>query len=136
MKAQKQCPDQERQSSRGGFSLVEVVVAMVVLTYGLLGTAGTTLYIVREVTVADMATKRSMAVRSCMERARSMHFDTVGAGVDSIGEYELAWTSSAVDARTKLVRVIATGPGLVSSSTGLAIAAAAVDTIDFRMYRP
>ena len=136
MKTTTQCPELDQRSSRGGFSLVEIVVAMVVLTYGLLGLAGTTMYFVREVTVAGLATERTVAVRSTMERARAMPFDTLGMGVDSIGEYELSWSTTAETSRTKIVRVIATGPGLVSSSSGPVVAAAAVDTIDFRMYRP
>lgn len=136
MRSPKQRPEPGRRSSRGGFSLVEVVVAMVVLTYGLLGLAGTTLYFVREVTVADLATKRTVAVRSTMERARALPFDTVGTGVDSIGEYQLAWSATPETSRTKLIRVIATGPGLMSGTAGPVIEAAAVDTIDFVVYRP
>ena len=130
------CPDSEVRKSRGGFSLAEVVVSMVVLTYGLLGLAGSTMYFVREVRVAELSTKRTVAVRSTFERARAMPFDSVGTGLDSIGEYELSWSATAETTRTKLIRVIATGPGLMSGAAGPVIAAAAVDTIDFRAYRP
>ena len=131
-----QRPDAEARKSRGGFSLAEVVVSMVVLIYGLLGLAGSTMYFVREVRVAELSTKRTVAVRSTLERARAMPFDSVGAGLDSVGEYELNWTATAETTRTKLIRVIATGPGLMSGANGPVIAAAAVDTIDFRTYRP
>ncbi len=136
MKPRKKCPETGQENRRGGFSLVEIIVSMVVLSYGLLGVAGSTLYVVREVTVADLATKRTVAVQSIMERARAQPFDSVASGVDSIGPYELAWSTTAESNRTKLIRVIATGPKLTSGSAGLVIAAAAVDTFDFRAYRP
>jgi len=131
-----QQPEKESRRRSGGFSLVEIVVAMVVLTYGVLGLAGTTLYVVREITIADLATKRTVAVQSVMERTRAFPFDTVGSGIDSVGAYELAWSATAQSSRTKLIRVIATGPGLVTGSSGPTIAAAAVDTFVFRVYRP
>ena len=136
MKNPSQPPTAEGSSRKGGFSLVEIVVAMVVLTYGVLGLAGTTLYVVREITIADLATKRTVAVQSVMERARAMPFDSTGSGSDSIGAYELAWSATAETTRTKVIRVIATGPGLVTGSSGPMIAAAAVDTFQFRAYRP
>ena len=136
MKPTKQCQESDRRSSRGGFSLVEVVVSMVVLTYGLLGMAGTTMYYVREVAIADLATKRTVAARSTLERARALPFDTVGVGVDTVGGYELGWSATKTSPRTKLIRVIVTGPGVVSSPGGPVMVANAVDTVDFRAYRP
>ena len=54
-----------------GFTIVEVIVAMVVLAIGVLGLAGTAAYIVRQVTLADIMTERAAALQTAVERIQA-----------------------------------------------------------------
>ena len=70
---------------RGGFTLVEVIIAITILAFGLLGMAGTTALVVRQVTLADVATERSAALQTTIESLRALPFDSLAAGSDSVG---------------------------------------------------
>lgn len=124
------------RSSNAGFTLLELLVSMVVLTYGILGVAGSTAYVLRQVTVADMGTKRVAAVQSVVERVRAQPFNTVSIGTDSLGLYSLEWTSATQGSGSKLIQVISTGPGLIATEDGPRIVPAAVDTFEYLIVRP
>ena len=91
---------------------MEVVIAIMVLTIGVLGLAGTTAYSVRQITLADILTKRAIALQTVVERVQSTPFASVGSGTDSLGVFRMSWSSSAETSASKLVTVITTGPGL------------------------
>ena len=128
-------PDLRGKASRAGVSLLETIVAMVLLSYGVLGLVGTNVYVLHQVTVADLNTKRAAAVGSVMERVKAQPFDSVSSGSDTLGLYTLAWTSSAVASRTKLIQLISTGPGSVIGPNGPTVDPAAVDTLSYRLIR-
>lgn len=124
------------RSGNAGFTLLELVVSMVVLTYGILGVVGSTMYVTRQVTVAALGTKRVAAVRSVVERVRAQRFDTVGSGTDSLGLYSLEWTSTRQGSGSKLIRVISIGPGLTTTEDGPKIVSEAADTFTYLIVRP
>ena len=95
--------------------MVEVIIAIVVLAVGVLGMAGTTAYIVRQVTLADVMTERSVALQTIIERIQSIPFTSVGSGSDTVGVYEIAWTSLSESSTSKLVTLVTRGPGLTTS---------------------
>jgi type IV pilus assembly protein PilV len=97
---------------RRGFSLVELVIAVVILAFGVLGLAGTTALVVRQVTLADVNTERAAALQSVVERIRSTTYTGVGTGSQTIGAYAVTWSVTDSTITTKTVRVITTGPGL------------------------
>jgi prepilin-type N-terminal cleavage/methylation domain-containing protein len=101
-----------RPSGRGGFSLVELTVAVVILAIGVLGLAGTTLFVVRQVTLADVSTERAAALQAAVERIRATVYTTVGSGSQTTGSYSVSWAVSDSTNVTKTVRGITTGPGL------------------------
>ena len=101
---------------RGGFTMVEVIAAIMILTVGVLGLAGTTAYIVRQVTLANVMTERSVALQSVIEKVQAMDFATVDHGTDSVGVFFVTWTSTSESSVSKLVTVITTGPGLHTSA--------------------
>lgn len=101
-----------RAGARAGFTIVEVIIAIMVLAIGVLGLAGTTAYSIRQITLADMLTKRSIALQSVVERVQSQPFASVGSGTDSLGVFRMSWSSTAESSTSKLVTVITTGPGL------------------------
>ena len=131
--------EHEKLRTRGselGVSIAEVIVAMVVLTVGALGLAGTTLHVVREVAVGNATSKRATATQSVLERVRAVPFDSVKAGSQTAGSFVITWTIPEEDLRTKLVRFVSVGPGLVSTGNGPALVSNAADTLTYRLYRP
>jgi len=122
---------------RAGFTIVEVIVAMMVLAVGVLGLAGTTAHIVRQVTLADIMTERAAALQTAVERVQATDWDAVGTGSDSVGIYGVEWSSTLVGAQLKEVTIITYGPGLETSADNQPIFAQQVaDTFSFRVVRP
>lgn len=120
---------------RFGFTLVEVIIAIVILAVGVLGMAGATAYIVRQITLADVMTERAVALQSAVERIQAMDYDSVDAGSDSIGVFQVSWTSVEESAQSKLVTVITTGPGLQSTDANPfpVMAPSVPDTFEYRV---
>lgn len=121
-------------SGRGGFSLIEVIIAIVILTVGVLGLAGTTAYIVRNITYADLMTERAAAFQTIVDRIQSLPFDDVGSGNDSVGIFAVTWTSTLDGPQNKIVEIITVGPGVTRESAP-ANNPQVVDTFSFRVLR-
>ena len=118
--------------SRAGFSLVEVMIALVIFTIGVLGLAATTMFVVRQTTLAEVSTERAAAVQSVIEELRATDFDLLAAGSDSVGRFQVSWTITGAN-RTKLAEIITTGPGLTSASGVPAMGPAVTDTFRYRI---
>lgn len=106
---------QDRQGlrcSRAGFSLVELIVAMMVMSIGVLGLAATTTAFALQVTLGDVKTERAAALQSAVEGLRASDYASVGTGSDSVGRYGVSWSVTDSTGRSKSVRVITDGPGL------------------------
>lgn len=126
----------EARRAELGVSIVEVIVAMVVLTVGALGLAGTTFHVVREVAVGNATSERAAATQSVVERVRALPFDSVEAGSQTSGAFVISWSIPEENLRTKLVRFVSVGPGLVTGDNGPALVSNATDTLTYRLYRP
>ena len=125
------------EQDRGGFTMVEVIIAILVLAFGLLGMAGATALVVRQVNLADVATERSAALQTTLERLKALPFDSVSTGSDSVGIFAVEWDVSTFSNQWKTVRVITRGPGMTMGSGGFPIPTASVpDTFDYRIIRP
>lgn len=126
------------QSRRGGFSLVELVVAVVILAIGVLGLAGTTAFVVRQVTLADVNTERTAALQAVVEQIRSTSYNSVGSGSQTVGSYAVAWSVTDSTGQTKVVQVITTGPGLNKDTSAAVpmLARNVQDTFTMIMLRP
>lgn len=122
-------------SRRAGFTMVEVIIAIVVLAVGVLGLAGTTAYIVRQVTLADIMTERAAALQTAVERVQSMDFDSLDTGQDSIGIYGVSWTSTELGPQLKEVTIITNGPGLSNESAFPLLTRQVADTFVFKAIR-
>ena len=120
---------------RAGFTVIEVILAIVILSVGLLGAAGTTLLLVKQTTMADVATERTVAMQGTIENLRSIPFDSVTSGADSIGVFEVSWTVTSIDRRWKGIEIITTGPGLSVGEGFPAIAPSVPDTFSYRIVR-
>lgn len=117
----------------GGFTMIEVIVAIVILAIGVLGLGGSTAYIVRQTTLSDLTTERSAAFQSIIDRLQSLPYDSVGSGSDSIGVFQVDWTSVPDGPQNKIVTLVTTGPGLGSASSPHD--QHAVDTFQIRVLR-
>ncbi len=125
--------------AEAGFSLVELVTSVLLLAFGVVGLSTTTLFITRQLTLAEVTTERVTAIQSVMERIRAITYDSIGEGADTIGPLVVSWTPTVTTAQTKAVRIVTVGPGLVSMSEGQStpkLSRAVTDTVVYRMLRP
>lgn len=117
-----------------GFTIIEVILAIVILAVGLLGTAGTTLLFVRQTTIADATTDRSVALESTVERLMALPFESVTAGNDSIGAFDIHWSVSTAN-RWKSVEIVTTGPGTGANRGFTTMEPSVPDTFTYRILR-
>lgn len=115
-----------------GFTLVEMIAAILILAIGLLGLAGTTGYVVRQTALAEATTERGMALQTVVEALRALPYGSVGTGTRTIGSFQVSWSVVASTSEAKTVEVVTVGPG-ASSSMGIpALRDQVTDTLRFR----
>lgn len=124
-----------RKHAQAGFTLVEVMVALIILTVGVLGLAGTTALAVRQVTLSDVQTERSAALQSAIEQLRTTPFANLTNGSGTYGQFKAEWTIVTGN-RSALATIVTTGPGLSSGSGMPGLKASVADTFVYRIVRP
>jgi len=134
MKTTPRTPGPDAREKRAGFSLIEVVLAMMILTVGVLGLAGTTGYMVGQVTLSDLMTERSAAFQTVVDRLQAAPYGSLPSGSDSVGVFAVDWTSVNSGSQNMLVTIVTTGPGLKSDAP-LGVAPQVADTFQFRLLR-
>ncbi|MCA9737798.1 MAG: prepilin-type N-terminal cleavage/methylation domain-containing protein [Gemmatimonadota bacterium] len=124
-------------SSEAGFTLVELVVAVVILAVGILGFLGTSALLVRQGADADLRTERAAARQSAIERLRAAPYDSVIDGAALLGRFDVRWVVEDFP-RVKNIRVITVGPGLAAPAPGEVptLMPAVADTAFYRIPRP
>ena len=127
-------------SREGGFTMVEVIIAIVILAVGLLGMAGTTAVLVRQITLSDVATKRNAAQQTVIERLRAADWEnlstTYASGTETIGPFEVSWTVTSPSSQWGVLQVITVGPGLGRGTGGFPMLTDNVaDTFTYRILR-
>jgi prepilin-type N-terminal cleavage/methylation domain-containing protein len=127
-------PCRPLRQPRAGFSIVEVIIAIVILTIGVLGLAGATAHIVRQVTLSDLMTERSVAFQTIVDRIQSLPYASVVDGDDSIGVFHVRWTVTPDGPQTSTVRIYTLGPGL-GSGTPPGNNPQVLDSFDFKVLR-
>ncbi|MBT8397969.1 MAG: prepilin-type N-terminal cleavage/methylation domain-containing protein [Gemmatimonadetes bacterium] len=115
-----------------GFTIVEVIVAIMVLAIGLLGLAGTTMLVIKQTTLADITSDRAVVLQSTLEQIRATPYDSVAAGSETSGLYQVAWNVIQGN-RWKSVEVVTTGPGLARSGGYPVISHSVTDTFTYRI---
>lgn len=116
----------------GGFTLVELVVAVLILAIGLLGLAGTTGFVVRQTALAAVTTERSVARQTVIESIRAQSYTSVGSGTMDMGTIETSWSVVADDGEIMTLRVITSGPGLGTRGGVPALVDQVADTFFFQ----
>jgi type IV pilus modification protein PilV len=91
---------------RRGFSLVELMVAMMLLTVGVLGLASVSAYAIRQDSVATRANSATLVAQSRMERLRSRRCDDIVSSSSPVTTNNVteSWTVTNVGAKTKTVK--------------------------------
>lgn len=101
-----------------GFSLVEVIVAVVILSIGILAMAGTTNYIFTRSRGSGVEMERAIVVRQVLERLRASAYadvvDRDAAEALAIGGFRVWWEVRQSTPTLKQVVVVSEGPGYVS----------------------
>lgn len=100
---------------RDGFSVVEVIIAMVVLSFGVLAMAAMSSHLLMQIRVADSQTERAAAVQQVVEQLRAMPYETLqtraSGSAGTIGSFDIEWERRTTDANLTRIDVYTTGPG-------------------------
>lgn len=104
----------DRRASRDGFSLVEVVIALVILAVGLLALASAMGYVSGRVRAADYMTERSIARQHVIERVRAIPFNNIQdrsyADAWSVGRYKVWWDARKANTNLYEIDLYTEGP--------------------------
>lgn len=99
---------------RAGMSLVEVIVAMLILTLGVLAVAATTGFIFAQLRDASATAGSATAVQDVVERLRATPFDQIASRpenqAETVGRYRVWWTARPTENLVEL-EVVVEGPG-------------------------
>jgi Tfp pilus assembly protein PilV len=75
-----------------GLTVVEILVALVILTVGILALGLLSGQFNRQTNISDLAIERSASLQSAIEEIRSTPFEDVAAGSVTIDDYDVNWT--------------------------------------------
>ncbi len=105
-------------NGQDGFSFLEVVVALLIFTVGVLAMAGSTGAIFTQLRVADRRDERAAAVQYAAEGLRAVDFDQLatacGGLTQRVGQYALSCAPGESQSNLTGLYVVSSGPGYVS----------------------
>lgn len=125
----------ELKSRQGGFSLVEVIVATVILTFGLLAMAASTGYVAAQLNASKYDTERTQAKSRMIEELRGTTYSNVVTNTTdrAVGRYIMRWNVTNLDL-SKRVQLITSGPAYRGGSGRMRTTV--VDTMNFEILTP
>lgn len=107
-------------AQRPGFTLAEVMVAMVLLTFGLLAMASATGVFFTQIRSADASVERTAAIEQAVELLRAQPYDSIAstteANARSLGGYQVWWQVASSGSQLVRVRIYARGRGYDGAS--------------------
>lgn len=106
-------------NNREGFSLVEVIVAMVILTFGMLAMAASTGYVSAQIRSSAFDTKRNIARQQVIEQLRGTFFANISTNSTglAVGPYTVTWSVVSSTIAVKNLNIITSGPAYGRSSS-------------------
>jgi prepilin-type N-terminal cleavage/methylation domain-containing protein len=126
-----------RIENEHGFSIVELMVALVILTVGVLSLAAATGYVSTQVRAGDLRTERAAALQQVIENLRATPFQNLTTVDESqaitVGDFRFWWTVTRtgylaqIDIYSRAVRAV---PGAPNHG------AVAPDTFSFSIVMP
>ena len=91
--------------ARAGFTLVELIIAIVILVVGVLGLASTAAVVMRQITGSSMQTRAAMMAQSRLETLRSNTCAAMAAGTATTNGITETWRV-VVNGRTATMTVV------------------------------
>lgn len=132
-------PDpKDGRRGRHGFSIIEILVAIVILTLGILAMASSTGFMATQIRMAGLHSERVAAQQRAIERLYSYPYDEVPVvdhgSAETFGSFQVWWdTVSVGEWAVKQVTIYTEGPGY---SPGSGWNPAVQDTLPIRLTRP
>ena len=95
-----------KRNAERGFTVIEVMVAVIVLTIGVLGLVGSAALVTRMIGRGNRAAKASIMAQQRIEILRGTRCASLASGADTVRQYVRTWTVTPVgNARRIQVRV-------------------------------
>ena len=100
---------------QAGVSILEVLVSLIVFTVGALAAVQQSLMARQQARIGEWVTEAAAAAQYQMEALRSLPFDNLSSGSDSVWGFPLTWTVSGT--RPKVVVLAVERPTVLGGST-------------------
>lgn len=122
---------------RGGFSLIEVIVALMVLSIGILGMAAGAGWMVRVAHYGELETRRSTALQSAVESVRAQPFDQIATNSEDFGEFTVSWDPITTTPNSRTIQFVVVGPGRSPAAGGgmPSVGQSVADTFTYTILR-
>ena len=117
-----------RDTRSGGFSLVEVIVALFILSVGILAMGASTGHVMAQIQAAELRTERMGAIRQTAETLRGTGWDLLETTCNNAGStfdtdnYSVSCTVSLTGSDLKKVQMITSGPGFIAGQFNTTVA--------------
>ena len=127
--------DQQARSRQDGFSLVEILIATMVLTVGLLAMAASTAYVATHLKSTTYTTQRTQAKERIVEELRATTYANVATSstARTVGRFSMTWNVST-SGLAKRVNLFTSGPAYRGGTRGQRTTV--VDTMSFSIVSP
>lgn len=118
-----------------GFGLIEVIIAMLILTIGILAMGGSTGYILNQIRASELRTERMLAVKDVSERLYATEWEDLQGACQSqtftVDPYTVT-CDITMSVNIAHIRLVSDGPG----PSGGRINQSAQDTLMMSIARP
>jgi Tfp pilus assembly protein PilE len=99
--------------ARRGFTIVEVLVSILMITFGILGFIGSTAGVTKMISRGNRAAVASAYNQGRLERVQATPCGRLATGTQTNGRFTTAWTvEDYMGGRTKRVRIVTQFPGV------------------------
>ena len=99
------------KNSESGFTIIEILIAVVMLSFGLLGMLGATAATIRVIGDSDRMVTAAYRATQRLERLEALACDAARSGTDTQQGVDIAWTVGGTAAdRTRMITLTATYP--------------------------